>query len=165
MGTIVDATDYRQVRALAPAVVEQVRAWLLAAKEIPVDAAGEQLAGVLRDPQGLDFTLRFVDGVVRPEDLSVAAATLREIAQQAPAFLPWPMRKALQLGGAVAPLAPAVVIPIARRVLRQMVGHLIIDATDARLGAAIARIRATGARLNINLLGEAVLGRDRKSVV
>ena len=39
-----------------------------------------------------------------------------------------------------------------------MVGHLVIDATDARLGKAIARLRTDGVRLNLNLLGEAVLG-------
>ncbi|WP_218683545.1 proline dehydrogenase family protein, partial [Microbacterium sp. BF1] len=50
------------------------------------------------------------------------------------------------------------VVPIARRVLRDMVGHLVVDARPAKLGAAIERIRANGSRLNLNLLGEAVLG-------
>src|SRR5205814_1389547 len=57
-----------------------------------------------------------------------------------------------------------------------MVGHLIVDASDARLGKAIARIRRRSApptdspglgsgavRLNVNLLGEAVLGRGEAS--
>ncbi|MET4098217.1 RHH-type proline utilization regulon transcriptional repressor/proline dehydrogenase/delta 1-pyrroline-5-carboxylate dehydrogenase [Agrococcus sp. UYP10] len=154
--------ELESLRALAPAIVAQVRTWLEQAEQIPADASAEQLAGVLRDPAGLEFAVRFVDGVVRPEDVHVAAQTLREIAGKAPAFLPWPMRQALKLGGGVAPLAPHIVVPIARRVLREMVGHLIIDATDARLGAAIARIRGTGARLNVNLLGEAVLG-DREA--
>ncbi|WP_432557589.1 bifunctional proline dehydrogenase/L-glutamate gamma-semialdehyde dehydrogenase [Granulicoccus sp. GXG6511] len=154
-----DQAELDRLQALAPAVEAQVRRWLETAETIPGDAAGEQLADVLRDPDGLDFTVRFVDGVIRPEDHAVAAQTLRELAARPPKFVPWPMRKALQLGGGIAPLAPAVVVPIARRVLREMVSHLIIDATDARLGAAIAKIRKTGVRLNINLLGEAVLGR------
>ncbi|WP_026374283.1 bifunctional proline dehydrogenase/L-glutamate gamma-semialdehyde dehydrogenase [Agrococcus lahaulensis] len=160
--TGLDAAELERMRALAPAIVAQVRSWLEEAERIPADASAEQLAGVLRDPKGLDFAVRFVDGVVRPEDVHVAAQTLREIGGMAPGFLPWPMRQALRLGGGVAPLAPHVVVPIARRVLREMVGHLIIDATDARLGKAIERIRATGARLNVNLLGEAVLG-DREA--
>ncbi len=159
----VDPAELEGLLALAPQIVAQVRSWLEQAERIPADASAEQLAGVLRDPKGLDFAVRFVDGVVRPEDVHVAARTLREIAGDAPAFLPWPMRQALKLGGGVAPLAPHVVVPIARRVLREMVGHLIIDATDARLGAAIKRIRATGARLNVNLLGEAVLGEREAS--
>ncbi|MGM1028245.1 MAG: bifunctional proline dehydrogenase/L-glutamate gamma-semialdehyde dehydrogenase [Actinomycetota bacterium] len=150
--------ELESLRELAPAIVAQVRTWLEAAEQMPADASAEQLAGVLRDPKGLEFAVRFVDGVVRPEDVHVAARTLREIGGSAPAFLPWPMRQALKLGGGVAPLAPHIVVPIARRVLREMVGHLIIDATDTRLGGAIKRIRDTGARLNVNLLGEAVLG-------
>lgn len=136
-----------------------MRQWLRDAAGVPVDASGAQLAGVLKDPSGLDFTVGFVDGVVRPEDTKVAAAALRSIAGGVPRFLPAPMRGAVALGGAVAPLLPDVVVPIARRVLRQMVGHLIIDATDSRLGPAIAKIRRDGVRLNMNLLGEAVLGR------
>ncbi|HSL38155.1 MAG TPA: bifunctional proline dehydrogenase/L-glutamate gamma-semialdehyde dehydrogenase, partial [Arthrobacter sp.] len=61
------------------------------------------------------------------------------------------------------PALPQVVIPIARRVLREMVGHLIVDATDAKLGPAIARIRKDGIKLNVNLLGEAVLGEHEAS--
>jgi RHH-type proline utilization regulon transcriptional repressor/proline dehydrogenase/delta 1-pyrroline-5-carboxylate dehydrogenase len=45
-----------------------------------------------------------------------------------------------------------------RAALRSMVGHLLVDATDGRLGRAVGRIRSPGARLNFNLLGEAVLG-------
>ncbi|MFC7431632.1 MULTISPECIES: bifunctional proline dehydrogenase/L-glutamate gamma-semialdehyde dehydrogenase [unclassified Agrococcus] len=150
-----DATD----PALLDAAVALVRRWLREAASIPADAAGEQLAGVLRDPKGLAFTVGFVDGVVRPEDLGVAARTLRSIAPDVPGFLPAPMRAAVRLGGAMAPVAPGIVVPIARRVLRQMVGHLIIDASEDRLGPAIARLRRDGVRLNVNLLGEAVLGR------
>lgn len=147
-----------EVQALADEVIAQVRSWLRDAEQVPVNAAAAQLAGVLRDPAGLDFTVGFVDGVVRPEDVRVAAANLRRIAPGAPGFLPAAMRGAIRLGGGVAPAAPAVVVPIARRVLREMVGHLIIDASDKKLGPAIAKVRGPGVRLNMNLLGEAVLG-------
>ena len=94
-----------------------------------------RLAGVLKDPNGLDFTVGFVDGVIRPEDLNVAARNLKTLAPKVPSFLPWYMRKSpWRLGGAMAPVVPGVVVPIARKVLREMVGHLIIDATDAKLG-------------------------------
>jgi RHH-type proline utilization regulon transcriptional repressor/proline dehydrogenase/delta 1-pyrroline-5-carboxylate dehydrogenase len=145
--------------ALVDASVALVRRWLREAADIPTDASGAQLAGVLKDPSGLDFTVGFVDGVVRPEDTRVAGAALRSIAGGVPRFLPAPMRGAVALGGVMAPILPDVVVPIARRVLRRMVGHLIIDATDAKLGPAIAKIRREGVRLNMNLLGEAVLGR------
>ncbi|GAB4097865.1 bifunctional proline dehydrogenase/L-glutamate gamma-semialdehyde dehydrogenase [Sinomonas halotolerans] len=147
-----------QPQDLADEAVAQVRTWLDKAAGYPVDSSAQQLAGVLKDPNGLAFTVGFVDGVVRPEDLGVAARNLRALAPLVPAFLPWPMRKAVALGGALAPALPGVVVPIARRVLREMVSHLIVDASDAKLGPAIAKIRKPGIHLNVNLLGEAILG-------
>jgi RHH-type proline utilization regulon transcriptional repressor/proline dehydrogenase/delta 1-pyrroline-5-carboxylate dehydrogenase len=157
------AAPVRDAAALAEETVALVRRWLAEAARVPVDPAAEQLAGVLKDPNGLDFTVGFVDGVVRPEDLRVAASNLAALAPKVPAFLPWYLRGAVRFGGTVAPVLPQVVIPIARRVLRDMVGHLIVDATDAKLGAAIAKIRKDGIKLNVNLLGEAVLGEHEAS--
>jgi len=155
--------DVPQAKALANEAVALVRRWLTEAAKVPVDASAEQLAGVLKDPNGLDFTVGFVDGVVRPEDLNVAARNLAKLAPKVPAFLPWYMRSAVALGGTMAPVMPQVVIPIARKVLREMVGHLIVDATDAKLGPAIAKIKKDGIKLNVNLLGEAVLGEHEAS--
>lgn len=152
-----------EAAALAEDTIALVRHWLTEAAKVPVDASAEQLAGVLKDPNGLDFTVGFVDGVVRPEDLQVAARNLAALAPKVPAFLPWYMRSAVRLGGTMAPVLPQVVIPVARRVLREMVGHLIVDASDAKLGPAIAKIRKDGIKLNVNLLGEAVLGEHEAS--
>jgi RHH-type proline utilization regulon transcriptional repressor/proline dehydrogenase/delta 1-pyrroline-5-carboxylate dehydrogenase len=143
---------------IADDTVELVRHWLTTADKFPVDVSATRLAGILRDPDGLAFTVGFVDGVVRPEDLRVAARKLRAIAPNVPAFLPWVMRVAVRLGGFFAPILPGVVIPIARFVLRKMVGHLIVDATPSKLGSVISKLKKPGIRLNINLLGEAVLG-------
>lgn len=139
-------------------VVSLVRRWLAESAAHPVDPAAERLAGVLKDPNGLAFTVGFVDGVMRPEDLGVAGRNLEQVAKLTPKFLPWYLKAAIRVGGVFAPMLPWVVIPIARRVLRAMVGHLVLDATPAKLGPAIAKLREGGNRLNLNLLGEAVLG-------
>ncbi|MET0418934.1 MAG: 1-pyrroline-5-carboxylate dehydrogenase, partial [Actinoplanes sp.] len=144
---------------LAHEAIALVRRWLHEAAAIPVHGSAAQLAGVLRDPDGLRFTVGFVDGVVRPEDVRVSARALAELAPNVPRFLPAPLRAAVRVGGKVAPILPGVVVPIARRVLRRMVGHLIVDASDAKLGRAIRKIKKRDVRLNVNLLGEAVLGR------
>ncbi len=141
-------------------VVALVRRWLAESAEHPVDPAAERLAGVLKDPRGLDFTVGFVDGVMRPEDLGVAGRNLEQVAKLTPKFLPWYLKAAIRVGGVVAPVLPWIVIPIARRVLRAMVGHLVLDATPDKLGPAIATLRESGNRLNLNLLGEAVLGEE-----
>ena len=137
-----------------------VRLWLDDAAGRPVAPAARRLADVLRDPAGLDFTVAFVDRVIRPEDHRVAAANLRDLAHTAPGFLPVHLRVAIRSGAALSQAVPGLVIPIARKALRAMVGHLLVDATDKRLGRSIGRIRARGVGLNINLLGEAVLGRQ-----
>lgn len=155
------STGRAELQELSGDAVALVQRWLAESREVPVDTAARRLAGVLRDQNGLDFTVGFVDGVVRPEDLAVAARNLHDLVPLTPRFLPAPLRGLIRLGGALAPAFPGIVVPISRRVLRGMVRHLIVDATDARLGTAIRRIRSTdGVHLNVNLLGEAILGEE-----
>jgi RHH-type proline utilization regulon transcriptional repressor/proline dehydrogenase/delta 1-pyrroline-5-carboxylate dehydrogenase len=145
---------------LADRAIELARRWVHESAQVDVDPAAERLAGVLKDRNGLPFTIGFVDGVMRPESLTAAASNLNRVAPLVPDFLPWYLRGAVRVGGAVAPVLPSPIVPIARRVLREMVGHLVVDARPEKLGPAIAAIRESGARLNLNLLGEAVLGED-----
>ncbi|MGM7678488.1 proline dehydrogenase family protein [Microbacterium sp. A94] len=144
--------------SLADQSVELARRWATEAAEAEVDPAAARLADLLQDKNGLPFTLGFVDGVMRPESLSAAASQLQRIAPIVPDFLPWYLRSAVRIGGGIAPVLPTPTVPIARRVLREMVGHLVVDARPAKLTAAIEKLRSDGARLNLNLLGEAVLG-------
>ena len=146
---------------LADEAIALVRRWLAESRDEPVDAAAQRLAGVLRDPHGLDFTVGFVDGVVRPEDVRVAARNLAALTPLIPGFLPLHLKAAIRLGAFAAPILPQVVVPAARTALRSMVRHLIVDATDRKLGDAITSIRGRGdgIRLNVNLLGEAILGK------
>ena len=138
--------------------IDQVKKWLEESRSIPASAASQRLAGLLQDDNGLAFAVGFVDGVVRPEDVRVAARNLANLTSIVPRFLSPVLQFAIKLGGFAGQIAPWIVIPIARRVLRSMVSHLVIDATDEKLGAALSAIRAGGATLNINLLGESVLG-------
>lgn len=152
--------DQRERAQASTALVGQ---WLTDASKADPARSAKLLAEVLRDPKGLAFTVGFVDGVIRPEDVRVAARALARVAPQVPKFLPWWMRAGVRTGGVVAPVMPGVVVPVARRVLRRMVGHLIIDATPKQLGRSIARLRGDDVRLNVNLLGEAVLGKSEAS--
>jgi RHH-type proline utilization regulon transcriptional repressor/proline dehydrogenase/delta 1-pyrroline-5-carboxylate dehydrogenase len=138
--------------------VALVRRWLAQSADAAPDAGARRLAGLLKDPRGLDFTLGFIDRVVRPEDLRVAGRNLEQVARLVPRFLPWHLRALVRFGGAFAPLLPWPIVPVARSVLRRMVAHLVIDATPKRLDRSLARLRRDGVRLNVNLLGEAVLG-------
>lgn len=151
-----DSLEGRRQRA--EAAVALVSRWLEESSRLRPDAAARRLATVLKDPKGLAFTVGFVDGVIRPEDPAVAAHQLRQVARLAPASLPRWQRWALLLAAQVAPRAPHLVIPVVRRVVRSMVGHLLIDASARALGRALGRLRRRDIAINVNLLGEAVLG-------
>ncbi|MDR2380796.1 MAG: bifunctional proline dehydrogenase/L-glutamate gamma-semialdehyde dehydrogenase [Bifidobacteriaceae bacterium] len=127
------------------------------AKEL---ASNRMLAKLVQDKAGLEFTMAFVDRVARPEDNKVAARELKKLATSGnvPGFISVPDRCLTAVGGRIAPLMPAVAMPLARARLRQMVGHLVVDASDKPLTKHIERSKQAGYRLNLNLLGEAVLG-------
>ena len=139
-------------------VSAQVRTWLDEAALRPVPSSARMLSDLLRDPDGLEFALAFVDRVIRPEDPRAGAAELRRLAANPPAFLPPMLRRVVALGGTGSHLAPSAVIATARATMRKMVSHLILDARPRPLRRTIPALTADGTRLNLNLLGEAVLG-------
>ncbi|QDZ43632.1 bifunctional proline dehydrogenase/L-glutamate gamma-semialdehyde dehydrogenase [Corynebacterium sp. sy039] len=124
----------------------------------------EQLAALVRDADGIQFTMGFVDRVARPEDNKVAAKELSRLASPfaegstLPDFIGAIDKGLVTAGSLVAPLAPKLVMPLARKRMRQMVGHLVLDAEGKALNAMLAKAKADGFQLNLNLLGEAVLG-------
>ncbi|MCB2175872.1 MAG: bifunctional proline dehydrogenase/L-glutamate gamma-semialdehyde dehydrogenase [Actinomycetales bacterium] len=144
-----------------PAALALADRWIAATADGGSEAerrATGRLAALVSDPAGLDLALRFVDRVARPEDDRVAAAELATLGRLAGGarFVGRLDRTLLRLGGIAAPLTPGLVVPAARARLRQLVGHLVADTAD--LTRHIAQARAQGFRLNLNLLGEAVLG-------
>ena len=157
--TAPENTDFADI---AERALTRARKWADESNKYPVDPAAKLLADVLEDEGGLDYTVSFVDGVIRPEDEQVAADHLAEMGGMNPDFLPWYLRTPALIGGTVGKFVPEVSVPAARRVFRQLVGDLVVDVTDDKLGPAIERLKADGSSLNVNLLGEAVLG-DREA--
>ena len=149
------------IDAVVDDAVTLAEEWLAATEAGQDDAeraTSAQLAGLVGDPRGLDLAVTFVDKVARPEDARVAAKELAGISAGAAGFLGPTDRALLGVGAKVAKLAPGMVVPLARKRLRQLVGHLVVDAHDPALAEHLAKARQDGFRLNINLLGEAVLG-------
>lgn len=154
---------------LADDAVAQVRKWL---EKTPDEGRGKRfdraraaarlLAQVLSEPSGLPFTVGFIDQVMRPEDPVTAARSLTRLSRTDCSFLPGPLRLGVRIAGRVAPAAPALMVRASRMVLRQLVGHLVIDSRPWALRRSLRKLSGDGVRLNLNLLGEAVLG-DREA--
>ncbi|MDO5492409.1 MAG: bifunctional proline dehydrogenase/L-glutamate gamma-semialdehyde dehydrogenase [Nesterenkonia sp.] len=161
-GGPVDSPIDADLSRLTEAAVEKVTEWLEETRRsgIRPPAAAKRLAAVLSHPRGLEFTVGFVDRVIRTEDTRAAATALKELGSIAPDTLSAADRAQISAGSKLGPLLPDVVVPAARSRMRSMVGHMVVDARDRPFGKAVAAIREHGHNLNINLLGEAVLGDD-----
>ena len=148
-----------QLEEIADRAVDTARRWLRVAAGLHVkDPSADRLAAVLGDEGGVDFTVGFVDRVIRTEDTHAAGATLASLVKDTPPSLPALDRAQIRAGAALVPIAPQIVVPAARARMRQMLGHMIVDARPGPFGRAVAALRADGSKLNVNLLGEAVLG-------
>src|SRR5699024_7020730 len=134
------------------------RMWATAATGGRERRAAQQLADLVADPGGLAFAVEFVDRVGRPEDPPAPVRGLGSLATRNATSPSAFGRRLLGAGRALAPRVPKIVVPAARRRLRALIGHLIVDADEEPLTRHIASMLATGYRLNLNLLGEAVLG-------
>ena len=130
-------------QSLSKDSVALVRYWLDRASTLnkKPDSSSERLAGVLADPIGPKFTLGFVDRVARPDDVVVAAKNFRDLSGEIPEFLSKTLKILIKTGGFFAPIFPGIVVPIARRALRMLVGHLVIDASERRLGRSLKKLK------------------------
>lgn len=152
------------VDLIEPAV-ELVRRWLDAApahERRRERRATRHLRALTADPASTAFAMAFLDRVMRPESPAVAAGELRAVVADggAPPFLGRLDAAMLRLGAAVAPAMPHLVVPLARRRLRRLVGDLVVDREESVLGRRLREIGRDGFAVNANLLGEAVLGED-----
>lgn len=116
-----------------------------------------QIAEMVRHEGGIDFTMQFVDKVARPADNRSAAKALSELPPP-PGFVSGVDRLLFRAGARLAPVLPHIVIPAAKMRFRQLVGDLILDADGDALNKLLDEAAKEGIQLNLNLLGEAVLG-------
>jgi len=164
-GPLAPAVDPETLASDAVAVVAR---WLTTAHGDETSTErrlADRMRGIIDDPTGVGFTMRFVDRVARHRSNTLAAEQLARLVADGdlPGFLGRVDRLLLRLGARLAPSLPQLVMPLARRRLRGLVGHLVVDAAPGSVHAHLARRRLEGYTLNVNLLGEAVLGEAEAS--
>ncbi len=123
---------------------------------------GKRIDRLLQDPQGLAFMLTLTDEVLRIRDRRRAARRLRDLTRDTArrGFLGPLDRGLLGIGTTLAGLLPGFVMPLVAARVRKELSGFVISADGAALSRHIARRKKEGVRVNVNLLGEAVLGDD-----
>ncbi len=120
-----------------------------------------RISRILAHPGGFDVLLALTDEVLRVRQPARAAALLSGVADGAGEALSalGPLdRLALGAGGRLGPLLPWLVVPAARRRVQSEMGEVILPSDRRRLARHARRRRQHGIRLNVNVLGEAILG-------
>ena len=142
------------------------------AEEILIAARKEQRLGeryeawkmhrMLGDSAGKAFTLEMADQVFRPRTAWRAASQFRHLVENrgAPEYLPLHERIALAVAAAGSYFAPEAVIAAVTAKMRRESRQVVLPAEPGYLDRHIAKRRRMGARLNLNLLGEAILGEE-----
>ena len=151
--------------SLAEDAVAVVARWLTTARAAETAAehrSSDRMRAIIEDPVGVGFTMRFVDRVARHRRDALAAEQLARLVGDGdlPVFLGRVDRLLLTAGARLAPVLPRIVMTLARRRLRSLVGHLVVDSAPGPVHEHLAERRVDGYAMNVNLLGEAVLGDD-----
>jgi RHH-type proline utilization regulon transcriptional repressor/proline dehydrogenase/delta 1-pyrroline-5-carboxylate dehydrogenase len=119
-----------------------------------------RLARLGEAPAGVDLSLALADQVARIRDPRRAAARLASLVRELPitrALAPLDAA-ALALGALAAPRFPRAVIPLVHARLDRETSSVILPARDPRFSRHLRHLRGAGFRVNVNLLGEAILG-------
>ena len=120
----------------------------------------ERLARMMADPAGKELTIALVDQAFRSHRPERIADQLRHLldAYGIPRYMDWWERVALSLGSAMSHYLPSLVVPPVIARLRQETRAVILPGEESDLRHYLQMRRQSGTRLNLNQLGEAILG-------
>jgi RHH-type transcriptional regulator, proline utilization regulon repressor / proline dehydrogenase / delta 1-pyrroline-5-carboxylate dehydrogenase len=141
---------------LAEALLREARAGQTADQR----AQSRKLARMMADPHGKELTIALADQAFRsrrPERIADQLAYLLE-RHGTPRYMDWWERAALVLGGAMAHYLPSLVVPPIVNRLRHETQNVIVPGEEEDLRRYLEERRQAGIRLNLNQLGEAILG-------
>jgi len=122
----------------------------------------EQLAGMMRDPVGKVFTTAITDQCFRSHDTSRVANQLVYVINKygVPAYLPLDRRIALEAFRKFGQFFSFVSVPLTVQMIRNETSTVILPGEEKQLVKHMAKRRAEGVRVNLNHLGEAILGEE-----
>ncbi len=125
-------------------------------------AQARQMAGMMDDAAGKAFTFAMADQVFRAPTAAREARRFRDLVDDygVPQYLPLGARVAMRAGELVSAAAPDVVMPLVAEKMRRESAAVILPAEEEKLRRHLEKRRRAGMRMNLNQLGEAVLGEE-----
>ncbi|MFC4994605.1 bifunctional proline dehydrogenase/L-glutamate gamma-semialdehyde dehydrogenase [Rubritalea tangerina] len=168
MSTKVALLDGAQLQGLSDAALAEKAIEL--AEIILNKAAGQQtlsekyqawkMSRMMEDPAGKALTLAMADQVFRPANHDRSANQFRYLIEQygVPTYLPLHEQVAMRVGAIASGLAPDMVMPAVTQKMRAESDQVILPSEDEKLKPHLAKRKKQGTRMNINQLGEAILG-------
>ncbi len=151
-----DRGHARRAVELAEALLRDARAQQTSEER----AQAGKLARMMADPHGKELTIALADQAFRshrPERIADQLAYLLD-RHGVPKYMDWWERAALVLGGAMAHYLPSLVVPPIVNRLRLETQNVILPGEEEDLRRYLEERRRAGMRLNLNQLGEAILG-------
>lgn len=152
-----DAVEEQRIQA----AIELAAIWLRAVEPAPRQARRRRrLARLVTDDAALALSVGLADAVLRIPQPARSARAFASLLRRTgiPRTMPRVDQLSLRVGGLLAPRLPRVVMPLVHRRVRRESSSVILPAESGPLGAHLARRRTEGFAVNVNVLGEAILG-------
>lgn len=155
------APTAQQAIALAAEILSASRRFETSAER----SRSARMARMMGDPKGKQFTIALADQVLRVTDPRRAAQRFQSLLSQhgSPQYLSWLDQRTLQLGALASSVAPGFVMPAITQRVRKDSQHVIVSAEDREFTKYLEERKREGIRVNLNQLGEAVLGEGEAS--
>lgn len=121
-----------------------------------------QLARMMNDPSGKVFTTCMTDQCFRSDKSSRIANQLAYLIRKlgTPSYLSFDRKLGLTAFKYLGPIMPGVLVPLTKMMLREETSTVILPGESKALAEHMSRRRKEKVRINLNHLGEAILGED-----
>ncbi len=121
-----------------------------------------ELARMMKDPRGKAFTTQMTDECFRSHNSSRVASQMVYLLNQfgIPKYLGWTKQFSLGAFQVLGKLLAPLLVPLATTILRRETRTVILPGEKHALSKHMKKRRREGVRLNINHLGEAILGEE-----
>ncbi len=127
---------------------------------------GWKMARMMDDAAGKALTLAMTDQVFRPVTEARSAEQFRYLIAEygVPTYLPLHEQIAMKLGAVASKFMPHIVMPAVTTKMRMESSNVILPSEDAKLKPYLSKRKKNNTRMNINQLGEAILGEEEAAI-